>query len=128
MGEDDSAAETGLVARGPLITFGETLVRLAAPEVGPLRHATHLRLRVVGAESNVAIGVRRLGMPAIWLGRVGDDELGRLVVSRIQGEGVDTRAIFDRTAQTGLMLTDRRLPHLARWLSPNGQRRVEAAC
>jgi len=58
-----------------LVTVGETMVLLHAPEVGPLRHAHTLAVGVAGSESNVAIGVQRLGVAAAWIGRVGDDEL-----------------------------------------------------
>jgi 2-dehydro-3-deoxygluconokinase len=52
--------------------------------------------------------VQRLGGRATWIGRVGDDELGKRVLREIQAEGVDTRAIIDPDAPTGLMLKARR--------------------
>lgn len=91
-----------------LITFGESLALLTGPTVGPLRHATNLRLGVAGAESNVAVGIRRLGRTATWMGRVGDDELGRLVQARIRGEDVTVRAVVDSEAPTALMLKEHR--------------------
>lgn len=88
-----------------LVTFGETMALLTAPRVGPLRHATSLDLGVGGSESNVAIGVRRLGHAAVWAGRVGDDELGRLVLEVLRGQDVDVSlASVDPDAPTGLML------------------------
>lgn len=56
-----------------------------------------------GSESNVAIGVRRLGVPATWIGRLGDDPAGRLIRRELQAEGVDVVAIDD-PATTGLMI------------------------
>jgi len=91
-----------------VVTLGEAMMVLTSPSVGPLRHASHLELGIAGAESNVAIGVARLGVPARWLGRVGDDEPGRLITSVLRGEGVDTRAVVDAGAATGLMLKSRR--------------------
>jgi len=67
-----------------------------------------LSLKIAGAESNVAIGVRRLGHVAIWRGCVGDDELGRLVLERIRGEGVDADARIIRSRPTALMLREHR--------------------
>jgi hypothetical protein len=94
---------------GPLLAVGETMALLTSAEVGRLRHASSLTLGVAGAESNVAIGARRLGCPAAWVGRVGDDELGELVVSRIRAEGVDvTGVVRDPQAPTSLMLKERR--------------------
>jgi 2-dehydro-3-deoxygluconokinase len=63
----------------------------------------------------VAIGARRLGCPAAWVGRVGDDELGELVVSRIRAEGVDIGGVVrDPGAPTSLMFKERRTAELVR--------------
>jgi 2-dehydro-3-deoxygluconokinase len=102
---------------GPLLAVGETMALLTAAEVGRLRHASSLTLGVAGAESNVAIGARRLGCPAAWVGRVGDDELGELVVSRIRAEGVDVGGVVrDPGAPTSLMLKERRTATMVRVL------------
>ena len=102
---------------GPLLAVGETMALLTATEVGRLRHAASLTLGVAGAESNVAIGARRLGCPAAWVGRVGNDELGELVVSRIRAEGVDVGGVVrDPGAPTSLMLKERRTANLVRVL------------
>jgi 2-dehydro-3-deoxygluconokinase len=102
---------------GPLLTVGETMALLTAAEVGRLRHTGSLTLGVAGAESNVAIGARRLGTPAAWVGRVGDDELGELVVSRIRAEGVDVGGVVrDPGAPTSLMLKERRTADIVRVL------------
>jgi 2-dehydro-3-deoxygluconokinase len=102
---------------GPLLAVGETMALLTAAEVGRLRHAGSLTLGVAGSESNVAIGARRLGCPAAWVGRVGDDELGELVVSRIRAEGVDVAGVVrDPGASTSLMLKERRTAEMVRVL------------
>src|SRR4029450_4113439 len=49
---------------------------LAAPGIGRLRQVGSLTLGLPGAESNVAVGARRLGCSPAWVGRVGADELG----------------------------------------------------
>lgn len=100
---------------GGLLTLGETMASFAAPGVGPLRHQPHLHVHVGGAESNVAIAVTRLGGRATWVGRVGDDELGDLVLAQLRGEGVDvTRALVDAGAPTGLMIKSRRTSTVGR--------------
>jgi 2-dehydro-3-deoxygluconokinase len=102
---------------GPLLAIGETMALLTAAEVGRLRHASSLTLGVAGAESNVAIGARRLGCPAAWVGRVGTDELGELVVARIRAEGVDVAGVVrDPGAPTSLMLKERRTAAMVRVL------------
>jgi len=60
---------------------------------GRLRHAGAVTLSIGGAESNVAIGLSRLGVPAGWVSALGDDELGELVLHRVRAEGVDTSAV-----------------------------------
>lgn len=47
-----------------LVTLGETMCVLQSEHIVPFRHKRSVRLGVVGAETNVAIGVRRLGCPA----------------------------------------------------------------
>jgi 2-dehydro-3-deoxygluconokinase len=83
---------------------------LAAPVPAPLRLGGDMRLTIAGSEANVAIGVARLGHPAAWIGRVGEDELGELVLRTLRAEGVDvTAARREPDAPTGLMLKERRL-------------------
>lgn len=100
---------------GGVVTIGETLVSLTSPKIGPLRHSRSLGVGVAGAESNVAIGLCRLGKAAKWIGRVSNDEFGRLVLSQLQGEGVDVaHAVVDPKAPTGLMVVERRTSELRR--------------
>ncbi|NRQ32655.1 sugar kinase [Nonomuraea sp. NN258] len=95
-----------------LVTFGETMALFAARRTGPLRFARDFDLGLGGAESNVAVGVARLGHRATWIGRVGADEFGDLIRATLTGEGVDTRAITDPDAPTGLMIKGRRTADL----------------
>ncbi|MER7167138.1 sugar kinase [Micromonospora sp. NPDC000207] len=93
---------------GPeVVTVGETMVVLAPDPVGPLDAADRVSLGVGGAESNVAMGLSRLGHRAAWLSRVGDDPFGRMVVGRIAAAGVDVDLVaVDPTAPTGLYAKD----------------------
>jgi 2-dehydro-3-deoxygluconokinase len=92
-----------------VVTLGESMVLLLAEQTGPLREAVTFRRHIAGAESNVAIGLCRLGHTARWIGRVGDDEFGRAILFRLRGEGVDlSRVIVDDRAPTGLMIRERR--------------------
>jgi 2-dehydro-3-deoxygluconokinase len=84
------------------------MVVFVPESTGPLRHADRFTRGVAGAESNVAIGLCRLGHPAAWIGRVGDDEFGRYIWTTLRGEGVDLRyAAVDPRAPTGLMFKER---------------------
>jgi 2-dehydro-3-deoxygluconokinase len=97
------------VLNNDVVTLGESMVLLVAEQAGPLREATSFRRHIAGAESNVAIGLCRLGHSAGWVGRVGDDEFGHAILFRLRGEGVDvSRAIVDADAPTGLVFRERR--------------------
>jgi 2-dehydro-3-deoxygluconokinase len=106
---NDMSGSTGpeSIDQRRVITAGETMALVVPSSPGRLRHATNLSLSIGGAESNVAIGLARLGIPAAWISVLGDDELGELVLHRLRAEGVDTgavRRISDRA--TGLYLRE----------------------
>jgi 2-dehydro-3-deoxygluconokinase len=98
----------------PIVTFGETMAFLTSERPGPLAHASGMTLGIGGSESNVAIGLARLGHPVVWIGRVGDDAFGHLVAREIRGEGVSTIALVDPHAPTGLMVKERRTSSIQR--------------
>jgi 2-dehydro-3-deoxygluconokinase len=92
-----------------VVTLGESMVLLLAEQSGPMREATTFRRHIAGAESNLAIGLSRLGQTAGWISRVGDDEFGRAIVFRVRGEGVDTSHVrHDPQAPTGMVVRERR--------------------
>ncbi|WP_426225816.1 sugar kinase [Pseudarthrobacter sp. DSP2-3-2b1] len=90
------------------LTIGETMALMSSSVTGPLAHAASLSLGIGGSESNVAIGLQRLGAQAVWCSRLGDDSLGQLVEREIRAEGVDVRVRIDPHAPTGLMIKERR--------------------
>jgi 2-dehydro-3-deoxygluconokinase len=96
-----------------VVTLGETMGLLTPSAPGPLHRGAGLRLSIAGAESNVAIGVRRLGEAATWIGRVGQDDVGDLVVRELRAEDVTLHAIRD-PAPTGLMLKTARAAGVTR--------------
>jgi 2-dehydro-3-deoxygluconokinase len=90
-----------------LFTFGETMGLVSADDIGLIGYVRSFSYGIGGAESNVAVGVARLGGAATWLGRVGRDATGDLIERRLRAEGVRTLAIRD-DAFTGLMVRYRR--------------------
>lgn len=90
-----------------VVTIGESLGLLVASRIGRLELVPSMDLGFGGAESNVAIGLARLGVPVTWMGRVGDDALGRLIERQLRAEGVNTALTRDPNAPTGLMLKER---------------------
>lgn len=90
-----------------LVTIGESMIVLRGTRPGLLRHSETFSRSVGGAESNVAIGITRLGHSAGWISRLGDDEIGHYVLDTIRGEGVDvSRVRFDPQHNTGLYLKE----------------------
>lgn len=91
-----------------LVTLGETMGLFRAGSIGSLAQVSDFHLGIGGAESNVAIGVARLGGRSAWIGRVGADGIGERVLRELRAEGVDVRQIVDDGARTGLMVKERR--------------------
>jgi 2-dehydro-3-deoxygluconokinase len=90
-----------------VVTFGEAMALFRAPPGEPLRTAVHFARSIAGAESNLAIGLSRLGCEAGWFGRVGDDPLGLGILDVLRREGVDvSHAVVDSNAPTGILVRD----------------------
>ena len=86
-----------------LVTAGETMGLLVQATPGAPRNGEPMCFGIGGSESNVAIGVRRLGVPATWIGRIGDDPAGALILRELRAEQVESIAVLD-PAPTGLMI------------------------
>jgi 2-dehydro-3-deoxygluconokinase len=86
-----------------LVTAGETMGLVVQGALGALRNGEAMAFGMGGSESNVAIGVRRLGHPATWIGRLGEDPIGDLIRRELRAERVEVIAPSD-PAPTGLML------------------------
>lgn len=98
---------------GGVLTLGETMASLRSS--GPLRLGGPLHLSIAGAESNVAIGLARLGHRASWAGVVGADELGALILRILRAEGVALGAArVEPAAPTGLILFEHRIADITR--------------
>jgi len=77
-----------------VITFGETMVRLAPPNYLRLEQTNLLEVNVGGAEWNVAVDLTRLGISAAWVSRLTDNPLGRMIRNKGREQGVDTSHIL----------------------------------
>jgi len=91
-----------------VVTFGETMALLSSETHGPLQHSRSLALGIGGAESNVAIALSRLGERVTWIGKVGEDPFGDLVLREIRAEGVDVVGVREASAPTAFMVKERR--------------------
>ncbi|MGO1466511.1 MAG: sugar kinase [Microbacterium gubbeenense] len=96
-----------------VVTAGETMLALRGS--GPLRLGGSLATSIAGAESNVAVGMSRLGHRVAWAGRVGDDESGALVLRSLAAEGVECGGVVrDGDRATGMLIFEKRLPDVTR--------------
>lgn len=85
-----------------VITFGEAMMLLVADRPGPLEGAQAFYKRTAGAETNVAIGLARLGMKVGWASRLGTDSMGRYLLAAMTAEGIDcSHVICDARQKTG---------------------------
>jgi 2-dehydro-3-deoxygluconokinase len=115
-----------------VVSFGETMISF----VGTQQPSAYTAI-AAGAESNVAIGMARLGCSTRWVSRVGDDPLGRLVVQTVEAAGVEVLVAVDPDHPTGVMVKHPageakrssyyRSESAARGLSPSDRQRFGTA-
>jgi 2-dehydro-3-deoxygluconokinase len=77
-----------------VVTLGETMLRLTPPDFRLLEQTNTLTIHVAGSESNVAVGLSRLGLHVCWFSRLTDNILGRYLVNSIGAHGVDTSRVI----------------------------------
>jgi fructokinase len=82
-----------------IVSLGEALVDLVSQ--GPGASETFVKM-AGGAPFNVACGVAKLGEPAAFIGRVGDDAFGRFLLSVARDHGVETSGMLKGGAATAL--------------------------
>jgi 2-dehydro-3-deoxygluconokinase len=91
-----------------VVTFGESMGMFVAEEPGDLCEVERFSRRLAGAETNVAIGLARLGLDVGWVSRVGADSLGRYILQMVAREQVDVRRVaIDSGRSTGFLLKSR---------------------
>lgn len=94
-----------------LLTFGETMVRMAVAGGRRLEDAEQFDVSIGGAESNVAVALARLGRRASWLSALPANPLGRKIDGTLRRHGVDTgNVIWKRDARAGLYFLDAGAP------------------
>lgn len=99
------------MATGPwsldLMTFGEPMILFLAGDELPLSDAARFDVSVAGAESNLAIGLARLGHQPAYFTRVGDDAFGARIQRILRGEGIAVdNWVIDQTRPTGVLIRD----------------------
>lgn len=91
-----------------VVTFGESMVLFSGDQNLPLEYVHQFNKQMAGAESNVAIGLAKLGHSVGWFSKLGQDAFGRYILQSIRGQGVDTsRCLFTDSAPTGVFFKER---------------------
>ena len=72
-----------------LVTFGEAMIRLTAPEFMRLEQVSSLAITAGGAEMNVAVNSAQLGLRTAWVSRLVDNWSGRYIRNKGRELGVD---------------------------------------
>jgi 2-dehydro-3-deoxygluconokinase len=91
-----------------VVTFGEAMLLLVADRPGPLEYAQAFYKRTAGAETNVAIGLARLGLNVAWVSRLGTDSMGRYLLNAMTSEGIDcSHVVCDASQKTGFQFKGR---------------------
>lgn len=97
------------VINSPLevITFGESMALFMPTGTKGIAYSSQFERLIGGAESNVAIGIARLGHTVGWCGHLGADPFGRIIAKTLRSEGVDvSRVHYSTEAPTGLMFRE----------------------
>lgn len=91
-----------------ILAFGEAMTLFIAEAAGELAEVERFQRRIAGADTNVAIGLARLGFHVGWLSRVGDDAFGHYIRRTLEAEGLDCRHLtLMPDAATGLVFKER---------------------
>ena len=91
-----------------VVTFGEAMLLLVADRPGALENSESFIKRTAGAETNVAIGLARLGLSVGWVSRLGTDSMGKYLLRELTREGVDcSHVTCDPAQRTGMMFKGR---------------------
>ncbi len=91
-----------------VVTFGEAMMLLVADRAGAIEDAESFVKRTAGAETNVAIGLSRLGQRVGWVSRLGTDSMGRYLLTAMQREGIDcSHVVCDPAQRTGFQFKGR---------------------
>ncbi|KAK3035632.1 hypothetical protein RJ639_033160 [Escallonia herrerae] len=97
--------KAGAQKKSPLVVcFGELLIDFVPTAAGlSLAEAPGFKKAPGGAPANVAVGIARLGGSAAFIGKVGEDEFGRMLADILKQNNVDNSGMrFDPNARTAL--------------------------
>ncbi len=90
-----------------IVVLGDIAVDIVSTLAAPLARGSAapaaVRLMSGGSGANVAVWLARLGVPVSFIGRIGDDLLGRWLCDDLLAEGVTPALIVDPQRSTGVI-------------------------
>ncbi|HXH15969.1 MAG TPA: sugar kinase [Sphingomonas sp.] len=87
---------------GPMLCFGEMLLRLAAPDRGHLFQESRLDAHFGGAEANVAVALARIGEPAAVITMLPHGAIGDAALESVRAAGVNVSRVLRADGRLGL--------------------------
>ena len=85
-----------------VVTFGEILLRLAAPGYTKLFQKDNLEATFCGGEANVAVSLACLGMDVSFITKVPDSDIGHAAINSVRYFGVDVSNVILGDGRLGL--------------------------
>jgi len=90
-----------------VVCIGETMLMFSPPPYETMEYCDHWDVLNGGAESNVAIGLERLGIHAGWIGKLPRNALGRKIVNEIRSFGVDaSKVVWTESGRVGTFFVE----------------------
>jgi 2-dehydro-3-deoxygluconokinase len=89
-----------------VVTFGELLLRLSPPGEERLLESPVLHTFFGGAEANVAVAVRHLGVPSSYITRLPEGPLGDAGLDALRREGVAVDRVLRGGSKLGLYFVE----------------------
>lgn len=94
-----------------VLLIGEPMELLQAQDEGALSEAVSFTAGVTGAELNVAVGITRLGLTAVYMTKLGNDPRADRIRTFMKKNGIsDEYTLTDNNHQTGCMVKSKAAP------------------
>jgi len=90
-----------------LFTFGEAMALFMSSDTDSVKSAVKYEMSAAGAEGNVAVAARRLGLDVYFQTKLGNDHLGDNVANQFAQEGFETDHFLRVDNYTGALVRNR---------------------
>jgi 2-dehydro-3-deoxygluconokinase len=85
-----------------VVTFGEIMLRLSTPGYQRFTQASQFDIQYGGGEANVAVSLAQLGLPAYFVTRLPDNDIGQAALNELRRYGVATDHIVRGGSRIGI--------------------------